>query len=114
MLAWQQQRRAAGLAAGASQAELDERWSALHSFGYYIDDGAGASVADLLFDVSGAPLLRDGEQLRRSTLHFEAAVGVLERFGFSSNPSKEQQPSRKVETLDVEIDLVLQRMRVSD
>ena len=114
VLAWQQRRRAAGLAAGASPAVLDERWTALHSFGYYIDDGAGASVADLLYSADGAPLLREGVQLRRSTLHFEAAVGVLERFGFSSNPSKEQPPSRKIETLGVEIDLDMQRMRVTD
>ena len=114
VLAWQQRRRAAGLAAGASPAVLDERWTALHSFGYYIDDGAGASVADLLYSADGAPLLREGVQLRRSTLHFEAAIGVLERFGFSSNPSKEQPPSRKIETLGVEIDLDMQRMRVTD
>ena len=114
VLAWQAERRRMGRAAGASEEEIESHWAALHSFGYYIDDGAAASIADLLCYADGSPVMRDGKQVRRSRLHFEAAKGVLKRFGLVSAPNKEQPPARSMVTLGIELDMDTDRMRVSE
>ena len=114
VLAWQEERRRQGRAAGASEEEIEMRWAALHTFGFYIDDGAGASVADLICLADGSPLMREGKWIRRSQLHFEAAKGVLQRFGLESAPNKEQPPALRIVSLGIELDLEAKRMRVSE
>ena len=114
VLAWQAERRRLGRAAGATEEEIAEQWEALHTFGYYIDDGACASIADLLCYSDGSPVIRDGKQVRRSQLHFEAAKGVLKRFGLESATNKEQPPARSIVTLGIELNLDTNRMRVSE
>ena len=114
VLAWQAERRRLGRAAGATEEEIAEQWEALHTFGYYIDDGACASIADLLCYSDGSPVIRDGKQVRRSQLHFEAAKGVLKRFGLESATNKEQPPARSTVTLGIELNLDTNRMRVSE
>ena len=110
--AWQRQRQAAGEAAGASADEIAERWTALFSFGLYIDDGAASSVSDAVFRADGQPLLRDGVPVRRATLHFEAACAALAEVGHVSEPRKEQPPSQKLSVLGVHISLIDRRMRL--
>ena len=114
VLEWQAARRAAGRAAGATDSEIESRWAALHFFGYYIDDGAGGSISDLIFESDGTPLLRDGVQVRRAQLHFEAIRATLVRFGLVSAPRKEQPPSQQLTTLGVHLDLTSRRMRVTE
>ena len=77
VLAWLAQRRAAGEEAGASEAEIADRWACLHVASQYIDDESTVSIDDLIFDAAGAPVMREGAQLTRATLHFEAVKRVL-------------------------------------
>ena len=114
VLAWQAERRRLGREAGASEEEIETQWAALHTFGFYIDDGAGASIADRVCRADGSPVMRDGVWLRRSQLHFEAAKGVLRRFGLESAPNKEQPPALEIVSLGIEMDLKAGRMRVSE
>ena len=103
-----------GRSLGASAEEIKERWTALFSFGMYIDDAAASSVDDLLVDGDGAPLLRDGQQLRRSTLHWEAALAELRKLGYESELSKEQPPALELSALGVHINLADGRMRLGE
>jgi hypothetical protein len=73
--------------------------------GMYVDDAAGASFADVIYETDGRPLLRDGRQVLRSELHFEAMRETLLRFGHSSNKKKEQPPASCIDFLGVKIDL---------
>ena len=114
VLAWLAQRRAAGEAAGASEAEVAERWACLHVASMYIDDESTVSIDDALFDAAGAPLMRDGVQLTRAWAHFEAVKRVLERFGHESEPRKEQSPRTAADLLGVEIDVLSGRMRLAE
>ena len=57
-------------------------WAAM-----YIDDVMGVSADDSLVDREGRPALDGaGIQRRRAQAHFEAARGVLERFGWPPTP----------------------------
>ena len=56
----------------------------------------------------------DGVQLRRAQQHFVLARGVLARFGWQSEPSKEVPPCTDLETLGVHIDLRDGRLRLGD
>ncbi len=114
VLAWLAARRAAGEAAGASEAEIAERWACLHAASMYIDDGSCVSIDDLLFDAAGVPLMRDGVQVSRAWLHFEALKRVLERFGHESEPIKEQSPRTAADLLGVTIDVVSGCMTLTD
>ena len=69
---------------------MAESYESLFTVSQYIDDGSHVSIDDLIFDASGAPVCRDGVQLRRAQLHFEAYISTLERFGFKSEERKEQ------------------------
>lgn len=101
-LQWQQLRSEAGLADVHSR----PHWAAM-----YIDDVMGVSADDLLVDREGRPALDGaGIQRRRAQAHFEAARGVLERFGWSSAESKEAPPSDRVEALGVLLDVREGRM----
>lgn len=91
----------------------DTSWTDLFFVSVYIDDVSGASLADDVCDVGGAPLLRDGTPVRRSRLHYEAAIELLTEIGHLSAVRKEQPPSLKLETLGLEIDLELNCMRVT-
>ena len=114
VLAWIEAREQAATDAGCSDGERHQRFTALHAIGIYIDDGSAASMDDALFDVHGAPLLRDGVHLTRAQLHFEVAIETLTAIGHTSAPSKEQPPSDRLETLGIEIDLVSSTMRILD
>ena len=88
--------------------------SSLGFFGLYVDDGAGGSIDDLLFDVAGAPMLMPcGRHCRRAEMHFAAACAAVEGIGHLSEPTKEQSPREVLEVLGVEIDLVERRLRLT-
>ena len=110
--AWLAEREQSAVESGCSAAEAKERYASLHACSMYIDDATGASINDLLFDANGEPVMRDGQQLRRAQLHFEAAVRTLESFGVASSPDKEQPPGDSVESLGLKIDLAEGRMRI--
>ena len=111
VLAWLSQRRQAGVAAGASAEELRDQWLAMFALGMYVDDAAHASIDDLLFDAHGVPLMRGGEQVRRSTAHYEALVTMLRELGLV--PTKEQPPGDSVELLGVVMCVSEGRMRLA-
>ena len=94
VLAWLAERTKRGREAGASEADLREQWSCLHAVGMYIDDGSHASIDDLLFDKEGAPLMREGVQVRRADEHFAAFQRTMARFGLET--AKEQPPCELV------------------
>ena len=112
VLDWLQQRAEAGREAGASEAEVAERWSCLHAVGMYVDDSAHASIDDLLFDVDGAPVLKDGVHLRRAEAHFDAMRECFHSFGLQT--TKEQPPAQVVDFLGVRIDLERGRLTLTD
>ena len=114
VISWLQSRREEAVAAGCTSAEADELYTALVAFSVYIDDGTGASINDLLFDVDGNPVMRDGVQLRRAQRHFELAIAALEELGVKSSALKEQPPDDRVESLGLDIDLVKDKMCVLD
>ena len=111
--------------------EAVEGASALGFFGLYVDDGAGGSIDDLLYDRAGAPVLLQGPDVRppacgpverpvrgrhcrRAELHFAAVCAAVEELGHLSEPSKEQAPRDSwLEVLGVELDLVGRRMRLT-
>ena len=103
--------------------------SSLGFFGLYVDDGAGGSIDDLLYDTAGAPVLVHGPDVRppvcgpierptrgrhcrRAEMHFAAACAAVEGIGHLSESSKEQSPREVLEVLGVEIDLVARRLRL--
>ena len=106
--AWQRRRREALDA--STEASTGEHADALGAAGGYIDDLSGVSFADECVSADGQPLLRAGTPVRRSTLHFEALVRTLERYGYTSKPSKEQPPGGSIEVLGVKLDLAMGRM----
>lgn len=104
--------------------------SSLGFFGLYVDDGAGGSIDDLLYDAAGAPVLMHGPDVRppvcgpverpvrgrhcrRAELHFAAACEAVESVGHLSEPTKEQSPREVLEVLGVEVDLVARRLRLA-
>ena len=125
VLAWLEERSAAAAEAGCDEEETRQRYLSLHSIGVYVDDGSGASIDDDIFVDQGAdadlPLLRNGTQVTRAVLHFEAALEAIQWLGHESSPSKEQPPWATAErprggialdSLGVEFDLELNRMRL--
>ena len=112
VIAWQHAREQLAHAGGFDAAETRLRFTALHAFSVYIDDGTAASINDLLFNTEGDAIMRDGVQLRRAQLHFETAVRALESLGHKSSSRKEQPPSDSVESLGLEIDVAADRMRI--
>ena len=87
--------------------------TSLFVIGVYIDDGAAATIDDLLFDARGNPVTdAAGRQLRRSEAHFKIAVETLAIFGHESAKDKEQPPSQYLESLGLELDLIADRMRL--
>ena len=113
VLEWLAKRRAAGEAAGASEAEMTECYTCMHACSMYVDDGACATIDDLLYDCDGRALVIDGRHVRRARLHFRAAQRLLERFGHQSELSKQQPPTFTPQLLGVDLDLIERRMRLS-
>ena len=112
VLAWLEERAASAAEHGCSAAEAAERFTAMHAFSVYIDDGSGVSINDLLYSIDGEPLLRDGVHLRRAQLHFEAARATLESIGIMSSALKEQPPRDRLESLGLLIDLASDKMHI--
>ena len=112
VLAWLAARRVAGEAAGASESDLAELWACLHVVGMYIDDGSHASIDDALYEADGSPVLRHGVHLHRAQAHFEAFQAEMARFGLET--AKEQPPGDCVTLLGVDIDLAVNRLRLTD
>jgi hypothetical protein len=113
-LEWQRERRAAAERAGVSdEGEMGE-WVRLFWLGMYIDDAASGGADDLVFDVEGVAVMRDGVQVRRQTLHFEAGRRVLSELGWESAPSKEQPPCENLDLLGVGVCLETARIYLSD
>ena len=110
VLEWQAERRAAAAAAGVTSADELESYTALFSVGIYIDDAAGSSVNDVIIGDDGEPLWRDGVQLRRARLHWDAALAELTSLGYESETTKEQPPADRLEVLGVAVDLVTKRL----
>ena len=115
VLRWLAARRRAGATAGATPELVNSSWAVLSAFGLYIDDGAGASIDDLVFTADGVACMRDGVQLTRSQLHFDTALAVLREIGHASEPSKEQPPSgRQLLSLGAVVDVSRRQMRLDD
>jgi len=88
---WLAARRATGEAGGFSDDQINEQFACLHALGMYIDDAAHVSIDDLLFDVEGEPLVREGRQVRRADEHFRALRQTYietRRGAFSLMPSR--------------------------
>ena len=88
VLRWLERRRADGRDAGASESEIAEQWAVLHSFGFYIDDGAASSVSDLLFSSIVS-------RLRRQLDAFKAKLEVEEELSASIGSSRNSSPAAK-------------------
>jgi hypothetical protein len=112
VLKWLKARRVAGAAAGASESDLTELWACLHVVGMYIDDGSHASIDDALYEADGSPVLKHGVHLHRAQAHFEAFQAEMARFGLET--AKEQPPCECVTLLGVDIDLTVNRLRLTD
>jgi hypothetical protein len=105
--------RVAYNASNKDVADFEPLETSLFVIGVYIDDGAAASIDDLLFDARGNPVTdAAGRHLRRSEAHFKIAVETLAIFGHESAKDKEQPPSQCLESLGLELDLVADRMRL--
>ena len=103
------------------------RRSDVSFFGMYVDDGAGGSIDDELWEAeSGAPVLGVGPEergkegslrgrhLRRAEMHFDCALRALQGLGHTSEPSKEQPPGESLESLGCVIDLNERRVRLTE
>jgi hypothetical protein len=112
VLAWLQQRRRIGAAAGAGEEETADRFACLHAVGMYVDDLAHASIDDALVDADGEPVMRGGVQLRRAQAHFEAAKAAFRDLGLE--PTKEQAPSTSATLLGVELDLQAGTLKLTE
>ena len=66
---------------------------------------------DLVFDVDGEPVMRDGVQMRRAAMHFEVLKASMHELGIDT--CKEQPPSEDLELLGVALSLREQRMRLA-
>ena len=105
--------RVAYNASNKDVADFEPLETSLFVIGVYIDDGAAASMDDLLFDGRGNPVTdAAGRHLRRSEAHFKIAVETLAIFGHESAKEEEQPPSQGLESLGLELDLVADRMRL--
>lgn len=112
VLAWQHRRRLAAAQAGESVTD-GELWAALFVTGTFVDDTTGCSVNDLVFDHAGRAVTDAlGKQARRAACHLQAAAAALRELGHESVVAKEQLGS-VVTSLGAEIDLILQRLRLS-
>ena len=115
VLEWLTERRGAAAAAGVTGTPEEARYTALHVFGMYVDDGLGGSIDDALYDIDGAPVLNEsGEHVRRATAHFEALRATLLRYGHRSAPDKEQPPSTQLIALGVCVDVQLDRLFLTE
>ena len=73
------------------------------------------SADDVLVDVGGMPRLdAAGEPVRRAQAYFDAARGVLMELGWGSEPSKEFGPRDRLDALGVDVDLVGERLRLTE
>jgi hypothetical protein len=111
VLAWLESRARRAEALGCSDDEIAERWATLFALGMYVDDSGIVSIDDLVFDRDGAPVTRDGVQMRRATLHFEVLKASMHELGLET--CKEQPPSENLELLGVTLSLSEQRMRLA-
>jgi len=111
VLAWLESRARRAEALGCSDDEIAERWATLFALGMYIDDSGIVSIDDLVFDRDGAPVTRDGVQMRRAMMHFEVLKASMHELGLET--CKEQPPSENLELLGVALSLSEQRMRLA-
>ena len=91
VLAWLESRARRAEELGHSDDEIAERWATLFALGMYIDDSGLISIDDLVFDVDGEPVMRDGVQMRRAAMHFEVLKASMHELGIDT--CKEQPPS---------------------
>ena len=109
VVAWMQRRRAAKqVAAMGSEVGL---------CGVYVDDGGGASIDDILYDVQGVAVLKSGPDvrggegahrgapMRRAEAHFRAAIIAVNETGHTSEVSKEVPPCHLNVLLGMELDV---------
>ena len=111
VLAWLESRAKRAEELGHSDDEIAERWATLFALGMYIDDSGLISIDDLVFDVDGEPVMRDGVQMRRAAMHFEVLKASMHELGIDT--CKEQPPSEDLELLGVALSLREQRMRLA-
>lgn len=111
VLDWQAKRRAEA----RRQGEADvHRFSSLHAYGQFIDDGGGASIDDKVCQPNGDPIVWDGERVEtRAVAHYLIAKEVFEIFGHSSSADKECPPSDVLVFLGVEFSLREGKVRLS-
>ena len=101
ILAWGRRRAKEAAVSGEDR----DRFVKLGMSAIYIDDGLGVSFNDNLVGENGETVWRDGAPFTRATAHFEAVKAAVEKFGFTSAPSKEQRPRSRAIMLGVEIDV---------
>ena len=70
----------------ATGANMDEaRWAVLFYVLIYVDDVAGGSINDKLYDLGGQPVMREVDgvltHVARARAHYDICVSVLLRFG---------------------------------
>ena len=111
VLAWLESRAKRAEELGHSDDEIAERWATLFALGMYIDDSGLISIDDLVFDVDGEPVMRDGVQMRRAAMHFQVLKASMHELGIDT--CKEQPPSEDLELLGVALSLREQRMRLA-
>ena len=111
---------------GARISEADGR-PRLAFYGMFVDDGAGGSIDDYLYEAEGreavlgvGPDTREGQggwrgrHLRRAEVHFAQAVAAVQRLGHVSESSKEQPPSERLESLGCVLTLRDRRVRLTE
>ena len=95
ILEWLALRSAHANAAGAER----HTFAALFYIMLFVDDAAGGSIDDLLYDTVGAPVttLVDGVvvHMTRATLHYQAALGMLTQFGHDEAQGKGVPPQMR-------------------
>jgi hypothetical protein len=111
VLAWLESRARRAEELGHSDDEIAERWATLFALGMYIDDSGLVSIDDLVFDIDGEPLMRNGVHMRRAAMHFEVLKATMHELGIDT--CKEQTPSEDLELLGVALSLREQRMRLA-
>jgi hypothetical protein len=101
-------------AAAAAEAGDAELYAALFYVMIFVDDVAGGSIDDELYDQGDQPWMtyRNGELVHhtRAWMHYEAVIGVLRHFGHDESAGKGVPPSLERDFLGVTEDLSIRML----
>ena len=108
-----------GLAREASEEDDPEFvWTCLFFFLYYVDDAGLACFCDQLYDKSGRAVISlhyddNGNLVRRiqtrEVLYFDAAMGVVQRYGHLTPVKKQSRMGYKLDFLGILLDAILRK-----